>query len=65
MTEVIQICRTDGQTLTACRQVPVKEIFDSYHPSLSEMMPSIIAVASLMALAWTIKTISKFLGEMK
>jgi len=64
--EVIQICRTvDGITVSDCRQVPVNQIMNGgvSGPSLSELMPVLLACGGLMALAWGIKRVIRTLGE--
>lgn len=59
--EVIQICRTDGATVSDCRQIPVDDLVSGASPSLAEMMPALLACGALMATAWVFKTIVKTL----
>ena len=59
--EVIQICRTDGATVSDCRQIPVDVLVNGASPSLAEMMPALLACGGLMAVAWVFKTVVKTL----
>ena len=59
--EVIQICRTDGATVSTCRQIPVDNLVSGASPTLADMMPALLACGGLMATAWVFKLIVKTL----